>query len=112
MSGRERFDAHILERYEDRVVWYGDTPGISCDEDCYNNMWLAWQAATAAAKATITEAVCKEAYERGVAAMPCYWKWLSHDGNKHCRGDATCPRCAAIRARTPSPACETAGEEE
>ncbi len=75
--------------------------------------WAATRiAATAAAKATITKAVCKEAYERGVAAerargdarveaLPCYYGWRRGDDGHTCPLEHTnpCPRCAAIRQR-------------
>ncbi len=76
-------------------------------------------AATAAAKATITEAVCKEAYERGVAEEreACANKarsrrnehWRLPDDLRSESTRITWKKCcdsidAAIRARTPSPA--------
>ncbi len=70
----------------------------------------------------LTERFLAKAYERGVAeererikAMPCYLTFRAHGSPLTCdRHDELgtrpraepCPRCAAIRARTPSPACE------
>ncbi len=115
MSGRERARVKFMYALQGQAglcVRCNDNRSGFCGECMEKQSALR----VAVAEATIT----KEAYERGVAeererieAMPCYGEWA--DGKFCLRDDFDkdlCPRCAAIRARTPSPACETAGEEE
>ena len=120
MSGAERarFEAHQRRWYFGTDVkrdheWERMLPDLRRSAR-WENDYRLWQAATAAARATITEGVCKEAYERGVAEERERCARTAEDAIKIWAGEeranALCLRIAtAIRARTPSPACETCG---
>ncbi len=107
MSGKERARVKFIDALQGRAGLC-----VRCNDNragfCGECMEKQSDYRVAAAKATITEAVCKEAYERGVAEERERIE-LCIDGEVH---DPNVRQDLLASIRNPSPACETAGEEE